>query len=43
MSKDPETGLEIDRGVTDETFQETLENSEIFLLRKELPGTKYSI
>ena len=43
MTKDPETGLEIDRGVTDETFQETLKKLEIFLLRKELPSTKYSI
>ena len=34
MSKDPETGLEIDRGVTDEIFQETLEKLRDFSFKE---------
>ena len=34
MSKDPETGLEFDRGVTDETFKETLEKFRDFSFKK---------
>ena len=43
MNKEPEMGLEIDRRVTDEIIQEFLEKFRDFLLRKELPGTKYSM
>ena len=34
MSKDPETELEIDRGVTNETFQEILEKFREFSFKK---------
>ena len=34
MSKDPETGLEFDRGVTEETFKETLEKFRDFSFKK---------
>ena len=41
MSKEPETGLEVDQGLTEETFKETLERSRDFSFKK--GATRYQV